>query len=135
MTWASLWWRVCLLARLHARRVRVRWLLWRRSRRTLRLGRLGAPALPSLKAADYSVVNNAEQDITFTGTQVWSGGSGGFRMPGDIAYLPRRGLPSTAYVVDTGVGRIHREAHARQVLEEHEAMLQEQRDAMLKVES
>lgn len=36
MTWASLWWRVSLLARSHSRRLRAGWLLWRRSRRTLR---------------------------------------------------------------------------------------------------
>lgn len=37
MTWSGLWWRACLLARLHSRRFRLAWLLWRRSRRATRL--------------------------------------------------------------------------------------------------
>lgn len=108
MSWASLWWRVCLLARLHARRVRVRWLLWRRSRRTLRPGvPVWVPETTQLKAAYHAVTN---PQLT--------------RAPGDIIYLP----------ATSRMGFYPSAASAEKILALHEAMLEQQRQDQRKRE-
>jgi hypothetical protein len=47
MTWASLWWRLCLLGRMRRRQLSVTWRLWKRSRRPARPVRLPASDLRS----------------------------------------------------------------------------------------
>jgi hypothetical protein len=120
MSWASLWWRVCLLARLHTRRVRVVWLLWRRSRRTLRVVPARLPrGLPRVR---WDLVNSRAN---------LSAGALTVR-PGDVIYVDAKPMPFTSGV-PYRVGPSA--AEARRILDEHEAMLQQQRDVTLKVEA
>jgi hypothetical protein len=45
VTWASLWWRICLLARIELRHARAVWLVWQRNHRILRV-RIAPPIAP-----------------------------------------------------------------------------------------
>lgn len=55
MTWASLWWRVCLLGRMHRRHLSLAWRLWKRSRRAARPVRLPASDPRSSQYVPYVV--------------------------------------------------------------------------------